>query len=246
MWPGNRGADPTLPPQANCWSPTSTLPSRSWTTPTRSAPTRPSPAPGSCRQSTCVRRRGWAPRVGGGGPIAWVGPRPATPQPCRARVRWGTRLGPRDPAWPCTQAQACLRLLTLVAPQCTVPQEPFLLSCQADMAACAEPGRPNCSCATLSEYSRQCSVAGQPVSSWRGPDLCCESRGARREDQGGWRGGQAGGRRPLSQGSSTCSCGPVPGQPGVPGVRRDLRADLLQPAAQLLQLLHLRLLLPGR
>ncbi|KAL1286924.1 MUC6 [Ovibos moschatus] len=69
-------------------------------------------------------------------------------------------------------AQACLRLLTLVAPECTVPQEPFLLSCQADMAACAEPGRPNCSCATLSEYSRQCSVAGQPVSSWRGPDLC--------------------------------------------------------------------------
>ncbi|KAG5196711.1 hypothetical protein JEQ12_011397 [Ovis aries] len=82
-------------------------------------------------------------------------------------------------------AQACLRLLTLVAPQCTVPQEPFLLSCQADMAACTEPGRPNCSCATLSEYSRQCSVAGQPVSSWRGPDLCsvgqCPANQAYRE-----------------------------------------------------------------
>ncbi|XP_069421488.1 mucin-6 [Ovis canadensis] len=82
-------------------------------------------------------------------------------------------------------AQACLRLLTLVAPKCTVPQEPFLLSCQADMAACAEPGRPNCSCATLSEYSRQCSMAGQPVSSWRGPDLCsvgqCPANQAYRE-----------------------------------------------------------------
>ncbi|XP_055270837.1 mucin-6 [Moschus berezovskii] len=69
-------------------------------------------------------------------------------------------------------AQTCLQLLTLVAPKCTVPQDPFLLSCQVDMAACVQPGRHNCSCATLSEYSRQCSMAGQPVSSWRGPNLC--------------------------------------------------------------------------
>ncbi|XP_065793174.1 mucin-6 [Muntiacus reevesi] len=69
-------------------------------------------------------------------------------------------------------AQACLQLLTLVAPECTVPREPFLQSCQADMAACVQPGRHNCSCATLSEYSRQCSMAGQPVNSWRSPDLC--------------------------------------------------------------------------
>ncbi|XP_023987358.1 mucin-6 [Physeter macrocephalus] len=69
-------------------------------------------------------------------------------------------------------AQACIQLLTLVSPECNVPKEPFLLSCQADMAACAQPGRHHCSCATLSEYSRQCSMAGQPVNSWRGPGLC--------------------------------------------------------------------------
>ncbi|XP_060976915.1 mucin-6 [Dama dama] len=69
-------------------------------------------------------------------------------------------------------AQACLQLLTLVAPECTVPREPFLQSCQADMAACVQPSQHNCSCATLSEYSRQCSMAGQPVNSWRSPDLC--------------------------------------------------------------------------
>uniref|UniRef100_A0A8W4FAW4 Mucin 6, oligomeric mucus/gel-forming/pseudo n=1 Tax=Sus scrofa TaxID=9823 RepID=A0A8W4FAW4_PIG len=69
-------------------------------------------------------------------------------------------------------AQTCSRLLTLVAPMCNVSKEPFLLSCQADMAACAQPGWYNCSCATLSEYSRQCSMAGQPVRPWRGPGLC--------------------------------------------------------------------------
>ncbi|XP_036717288.1 mucin-6 [Balaenoptera musculus] len=69
-------------------------------------------------------------------------------------------------------AQTCIQLLTLVSPECNVPKEPFLLSCQADMATCAQPGRHNCSCATLSEYSRQCSMAGQPVNSWRGPGLC--------------------------------------------------------------------------
>ncbi|KAM5223978.1 mucin-6 [Hipposideros larvatus] len=69
-------------------------------------------------------------------------------------------------------AQTCTRLLTLVSSKCTVPKELFLRSCQADMAACAQPGQQNCSCATLSEYSRQCSMAGQPVSRWRGPGLC--------------------------------------------------------------------------
>ncbi|XP_059785966.1 mucin-6 [Balaenoptera ricei] len=69
-------------------------------------------------------------------------------------------------------AQTCIQLLTLVSPECNVPKEPFLLSCRADMATCAQPGRHNCSCATLSEYSRQCSMAGQPVNSWRGPGLC--------------------------------------------------------------------------
>ncbi|XP_030620205.1 mucin-6 [Delphinapterus leucas] len=69
-------------------------------------------------------------------------------------------------------AQTCIQLLTLVSRECNVPKEPFLLSCQADMATCAQPGRHHCSCATLSEYSRQCSMAGQPVNSWRGPGLC--------------------------------------------------------------------------
>ncbi|XP_058925316.2 mucin-6 [Kogia breviceps] len=69
-------------------------------------------------------------------------------------------------------AQACIQLLTLVSPECNVSKEPFLLSCQADMAACAQPSRHHCSCATLSEYSRQCSMAGQPVNNWRGPGLC--------------------------------------------------------------------------
>ncbi|XP_014651217.1 PREDICTED: mucin-6 [Ceratotherium simum simum] len=69
-------------------------------------------------------------------------------------------------------AQTCTQLLTLVSPECNVTKEPFVLSCQADMATCDWPGQENCSCATLSEYSRQCSMAGQPVSNWRGPGLC--------------------------------------------------------------------------
>uniref|UniRef100_A0A8C6CJ48 VWFD domain-containing protein n=1 Tax=Monodon monoceros TaxID=40151 RepID=A0A8C6CJ48_MONMO len=75
-------------------------------------------------------------------------------------------------AIPSPRAQTCIQLLTLVSRECNVPKEPFLLSCQADMATCAQPGRHHCSCATLSEYSRQCSMAGQPVNSWRGPGLC--------------------------------------------------------------------------
>ncbi|XP_035885932.1 mucin-6 [Phyllostomus discolor] len=69
-------------------------------------------------------------------------------------------------------ARTCAQLLTLVAPKCHVPTEPFLRSCQADLATCAQPGQQGCGCATLSEYSRQCSLAGQPVSRWRGPGLC--------------------------------------------------------------------------
>ncbi|XP_004403881.1 PREDICTED: mucin-6 [Odobenus rosmarus divergens] len=69
-------------------------------------------------------------------------------------------------------AQTCTELLTQVAPECNVPREPFVLSCQADIAECILPGQQNCSCATLSEYSRQCRMAGQAVRSWRGPGLC--------------------------------------------------------------------------
>ncbi|KAK7801684.1 hypothetical protein U0070_013178 [Myodes glareolus] len=69
-------------------------------------------------------------------------------------------------------AQICNQLLTLVSPACDVPKESLVLSCQADMAECAQPGQQNCSCATLSEYSRRCSMAGQPVRNWRTPGLC--------------------------------------------------------------------------
>ncbi|CAO2583912.1 Muc6 [Lemmus lemmus] len=68
-------------------------------------------------------------------------------------------------------AQICNQLLTLVSPGCDVPKESLVLSCQADMAECA-PGQQNCSCATLSEYSRRCSMSGQPVRNWRTPGLC--------------------------------------------------------------------------
>ncbi|XP_023580171.1 mucin-6 [Trichechus manatus latirostris] len=69
-------------------------------------------------------------------------------------------------------AQTCAQLLSLVSPECSVAREPFMQSCQADMKMCAQPGPGNCSCATLSEFSRQCSMAGQAVSNWRAPGLC--------------------------------------------------------------------------
>ncbi|KAM4845225.1 mucin-6, partial [Thomomys bottae] len=79
---------------------------------------------------------------------------------------------PRVPALQTTHARICAQLLGLVSPNCTVPREPLVLSCQADMAECAWPGQRNCSCATLSEYSRRCRMAGQPVSRWRSPSFC--------------------------------------------------------------------------
>ncbi|KAM8812748.1 mucin-6, partial [Rhynchonycteris naso] len=79
---------------------------------------------------------------------------------------------PSPQALKAEHAQTCTQLLTLVSPKCDVPKEPFLRSCQADLSTCAQPGQRGCSCATLSEYSRQCSLAGQPVRRWRGPGLC--------------------------------------------------------------------------
>ncbi|VTJ61180.1 Hypothetical predicted protein [Marmota monax] len=79
---------------------------------------------------------------------------------------------PRPPVLQATHVGICTQLLTLVSPECDVPKKPLVLSCQVDMAACAQPGQQNCSCATLSEYSRRCSMAHRPVSNWRGPGLC--------------------------------------------------------------------------
>ena len=108
-----------------------------------------------------------------------------------SRGGMGCGLCPHDPEWP-PQARICTQLLTLVAPECSVSKEPFVLSCQADVAAAPQPGPQNSSCATLSEYSRQCSMVGQPVRLWRGPGLCCESR------EGSGRGREAEGSRPSS------------------------------------------------
>ncbi|XP_071472998.1 mucin-6 [Marmota flaviventris] len=79
---------------------------------------------------------------------------------------------PRPPVLQATHVGICTQLLTLVSPECDVPKKPLVLSCQVDMATCAQPGQQNCSCATLSEYSRRCSMAHRPVSNWRGPGLC--------------------------------------------------------------------------
>uniref|UniRef100_A0A8I3W7L8 Mucin 6, oligomeric mucus/gel-forming/pseudo n=1 Tax=Callithrix jacchus TaxID=9483 RepID=A0A8I3W7L8_CALJA len=78
---------------------------------------------------------------------------------------------PSPPVRQAQHAQICTQLVTLVAPECSVPKEPFVMSCQADMVA-TQPGPGNSSCATLSEYSRQCSMEQQPVRRWRGPSLC--------------------------------------------------------------------------
>ncbi|XP_036077522.1 mucin-6 [Rousettus aegyptiacus] len=79
---------------------------------------------------------------------------------------------PRPQVPQAQHARTCAQLLTLVSAECAVPKEPFLRSCQADLAACAQPGGQSCACATLSEYSRHCSLAGQPVRRWRSPGLC--------------------------------------------------------------------------
>uniref|UniRef100_A0A8C5NZJ2 Mucin-2 n=1 Tax=Jaculus jaculus TaxID=51337 RepID=A0A8C5NZJ2_JACJA len=76
---------------------------------------------------------------------------------------------PSPPVPQTAYAKICTRLLNLVSPECNVPKDPLVRSCQEDMATCAQPGQQNCSCATLSEFSRRCSMAGQPVRSWRGP-----------------------------------------------------------------------------
>ncbi|XP_027716002.1 mucin-6 [Vombatus ursinus] len=73
---------------------------------------------------------------------------------------------------PRNHTQLCLQLLSQVGPNCNVSKEAFAIRCQLDLEACQEPAQPNCSCPTLSEYSRQCSMSGQPVTEWRRPNFC--------------------------------------------------------------------------
>ncbi|NXD17773.1 MUC6 protein, partial [Nothocercus nigrocapillus] len=66
----------------------------------------------------------------------------------------------------------CSQLLNLVSPTCSVPKEGFIVRCQLDMQDCIEPGQNNCTCSTLSEYSRQCAMSHQMVFNWRNENFC--------------------------------------------------------------------------
>ncbi|XP_039408904.1 mucin-6 [Corvus cornix cornix] len=66
----------------------------------------------------------------------------------------------------------CSQLLNLVSPTCSVPKDGFVIRCQLDMQDCSEPGQNNCTCSTLSEYSRQCAMSHQMVFNWRTENFC--------------------------------------------------------------------------
>lgn len=74
------------------------------------------------------------------------------------------------------QAIICSQLLNLVSPTCSVPKDGFVTRCQLDMQDCSEPGQNNCTCSTLSEYSRQCAMSHQMVFNWRTENFCCKSK----------------------------------------------------------------------
>ncbi|XP_076199628.1 mucin-6 [Aptenodytes patagonicus] len=69
-------------------------------------------------------------------------------------------------------ATICSQLLNLVSPTCSVPKDGFVIRCQLDMQDCSEPGQNNCTCSTLSEYSRQCAMSHQMVFNWRSENFC--------------------------------------------------------------------------
>ncbi|XP_041337052.1 mucin-6 [Pyrgilauda ruficollis] len=69
-------------------------------------------------------------------------------------------------------AMICSQLLNLVSPACSVPKDRFVIRCQLDMQDCSEPGQNNCTCSTLSEYSRQCAMSHQIVFNWRTENFC--------------------------------------------------------------------------
>uniref|UniRef100_A0A8D0L407 Mucin 6, oligomeric mucus/gel-forming/pseudo n=1 Tax=Sphenodon punctatus TaxID=8508 RepID=A0A8D0L407_SPHPU len=71
-----------------------------------------------------------------------------------------------------SSTRICSQLLNLVSPTCNVSKKGFVIRCQLDMQDCMEPGQRKCSCATLSEYSRQCAMDHQQVSDWRTIGIC--------------------------------------------------------------------------
>ncbi|XP_058857773.1 mucin-6-like [Acipenser ruthenus] len=66
----------------------------------------------------------------------------------------------------------CTELLNMVAPDCKIDKNRYIYRCQHDLCHCTPKGRKECSCGTLSEYSRRCSWELQPVTNWRSQDLC--------------------------------------------------------------------------
>ncbi|KAG2462997.1 MUC6 protein, partial [Polypterus senegalus] len=66
----------------------------------------------------------------------------------------------------------CAHLLDLVAPDCVIEKQDYILRCQEDLCFNKLNPNPIGSCETLSEYSRACSLQKQPVANWRTTSFC--------------------------------------------------------------------------
>ncbi|XP_078405719.1 mucin-6-like [Cetorhinus maximus] len=66
----------------------------------------------------------------------------------------------------------CSCMLNKVAPLCKLPKANYVTECQRDLYKCTAKGDTQCSCQTLSEYSRQCSRLLEPVTNWRNISFC--------------------------------------------------------------------------
>ncbi|XP_078077488.1 mucin-6-like [Mustelus asterias] len=66
----------------------------------------------------------------------------------------------------------CSCMLNKVAPLCKLPKTNYVTECQRDLYKCTIKGDTQCSCQTLSEYSRQCSRLLEPVTNWRNISFC--------------------------------------------------------------------------
>ncbi|XP_060118385.1 mucin-6 [Heteronotia binoei] len=73
-------------------------------------------------------------------------------------------------------AKICAHLLNNVSSSCNISRKGFVIRCQLDMQHCRNSGQRNCTCATLSEYSRQCAMSHQKVFDWRSSDFCSLKR----------------------------------------------------------------------